>query len=59
MEEPRGASGTAYLDMFPGYYSTADAGMVDADGYVWVMARTDDIINCAAIGCPQAPWKKC
>ena len=37
----------AYLDMFPGYYSTADAGMVDADGYVWVMARTDDIINCA------------
>ena len=38
---------TAYLDMFPGYYSTADAGMVDADGYVWVMARTDDIINCA------------
>ena len=38
---------TAYLDMFPGYYSTADAGMVDTDGYVWVMARTDDIINCA------------
>ena len=38
---------TAYLDAFPGYYSTADAGMVDADGYVWVMARTDDIINCA------------
>ena len=38
---------SAYLDAFPGYYSTADAGMVDADGYVWVMARTDDIINCA------------
>ena len=38
---------TAYLDAFPGYYSTADAGMVDSDGYVWVMARTDDIINCA------------
>ena len=38
---------TAYLDAFPGYYSTADAGMVDPDGYVWVMARTDDIINCA------------
>ena len=37
----------AYLDGFPGYYSTADAGMIDADGYVWVMARTDDIINCA------------
>jgi propionyl-CoA synthetase len=38
---------TAYLDAFPGYYSTADAGMIDSDGYVWVMARTDDIINCA------------
>jgi propionyl-CoA synthetase len=37
----------AYLDAFPGYYSTADAGMVDAEGYVWVMSRTDDIINVA------------
>ncbi len=37
----------AYLETFPGYYSTADAGMVDADGYVWVMSRTDDIINVA------------
>jgi propionyl-CoA synthetase len=37
----------AYLDAFPGHYSTADAGMVDADGYVWVMSRTDDIINVA------------
>ncbi len=36
-----------YLDVFPGYYTTADAGIIDADGYVWVMARTDDIINCA------------
>ncbi|MCY1665384.1 propionyl-CoA synthetase [Rhizobium sp. SL86] len=37
----------ACLDEFPGYYKTADAGMVDEDGYVFVMARTDDIINCA------------
>ena len=37
----------AYLNAFPGYYNTADAGMIDDDGYVWVMARTDDIINCA------------
>ena len=37
----------AYLETFPGYYSTADAGMVDAEGYVWVMSRTDDIINVA------------
>jgi propionyl-CoA synthetase len=35
------------LDEFPGYYKTADAGMLDEDGYVFVMARTDDIINCA------------
>ncbi|MBP2551316.1 propionyl-CoA synthetase [Neorhizobium galegae] len=35
------------LDEFPGYYKTADAGMRDEDGYVFVMARTDDIINCA------------
>ncbi|MCF3639980.1 propionyl-CoA synthetase [Rhizobium sp. TRM95111] len=37
----------ACLAEFPGYYRTADAGYVDADGYVFVMARTDDIINVA------------
>jgi len=37
----------ACLEEFPGYYKTADAGMVDEEGYVFVMARTDDIINCA------------
>ena len=37
----------AYLDEFPGYYKTADAGLVDEDGYLFVMARTDDIINVA------------
>ena len=37
----------AYLDEFPGYYKTADAGYVDADGYLFIMARTDDIINVA------------
>ncbi len=37
----------AYLEAFPGYYNTSDAGMVDEDGYVWVMSRTDDIINVA------------
>ncbi len=35
------------LEEFPGYYKTADAGILDDDGYVFVMARTDDIINCA------------
>jgi propionyl-CoA synthetase len=37
----------SYLADFPGYYKTADAGMIDADGYVFVMSRTDDIINVA------------
>ena len=37
----------AYLKEFPGYYQTADAGYIDEDGYVFVMARTDDIINTA------------
>src|SRR5258707_14959145 len=37
----------SYLSEFPGYYKTADAGYVDADGYVYVMGRTDDIINVA------------
>jgi propionyl-CoA synthetase len=36
-----------YLVAFPGYYQTADAGYVDEQGYVFVMARTDDIINVA------------
>ncbi len=37
----------AYLERFPGYYETADAGHIDEDGYLWIMARTDDIINVA------------
>ncbi len=37
----------SYLDEFPGYYKTADAGFIDEDGYVYVMSRTDDIINVA------------
>jgi len=36
-----------YMTEFPGYYKTADAGHVDEDGYVFVMSRTDDIINVA------------
>ena len=37
----------SYFAEFPGYYKTADAGFIDDDGYVWVMGRTDDIINVA------------
>jgi propionyl-CoA synthetase len=36
-----------YLSRYPGFYETADAGYIDEDGYVFVMARTDDIINVA------------
>jgi propionyl-CoA synthetase len=36
-----------YLARFPGHYATSDAGLVDADGYVHVLSRTDDIINVA------------
>ena len=38
---------SAYLNDFPGYYKTADAGYIDDDGYLYIMARTDDIINVA------------
>jgi propionyl-CoA synthetase len=37
----------AYMSDFPGYYKTGDAGYLDADGYLYVMSRTDDIINVA------------
>ena len=37
----------AYLEEFPGYYKTADAGYIDEDGYLFIMSRTDDIINVA------------
>ncbi|MEE4361610.1 MAG: AMP-binding protein [Pseudomonadales bacterium] len=36
-----------YLERFPGYYHTGDGGHQDADGYVFVMGRTDDVINVA------------
>ena len=37
----------SYMSRYPGYYLTADAGYKDEDGYLWVMGRTDDIINVA------------
>ncbi|MDD1648193.1 MAG: propionyl-CoA synthetase [Methanomicrobiales archaeon] len=36
-----------YLSRYPGCYLTGDAGCIDADGYLWIMSRTDDIINTA------------
>jgi propionyl-CoA synthetase len=37
----------AYLSEYPGHYKTGDAGFIDADGYVSVMTRVDDVINVA------------
>jgi propionyl-CoA synthetase len=37
----------SYLSRFPGHYLTGDGGSIDEDGYIWVMGRTDDVINVA------------
>ena len=37
----------AYMEEYPGYYQSGDAGYIDEDGYIFVMTRTDDIINVA------------
>jgi propionyl-CoA synthetase len=37
----------SYLSRYPGFYLTGDAGYIDADGYVWIMSRIDDVINVA------------
>ncbi|MGR3625351.1 MAG: AMP-binding protein, partial [Limimaricola sp.] len=37
----------SYLSAYPGYYATGDAGMIDEDGYISILARTDDVINVA------------
>ncbi len=37
----------SYLSQYPGYYLTGDAGYRDSDGYLWIMSRTDDVINVA------------
>jgi propionyl-CoA synthetase len=38
---------SSYFERYPGYYETGDAGYIDENGYVFVMARTDDVINVA------------
>ena len=38
---------SSYMAEYPGFYATSDAGIIDEDGYVFILARTDDIINVA------------
>ena len=38
---------SSYLSAYPGYYLTGDGGFIDADGYIYVMGRTDDVLNVA------------
>ena len=45
--ERRRAFRKSYLSQFPGYYQTGDGGIIDEDGYVFVMGRVDDVINVA------------
>ena len=48
----------AYLETFPGYYETGDAGFIDADGYIHVMSRTDDVINVQVTACRPVRSRK-
>ena len=38
---------SSYLTEYPGYYATGDGGYMDADGYIYIMGRVDDVINVA------------
>ena len=49
----------SYLTEHEGYYKTGDAGYLDDDGYVYVMSRTDDIINVAGHRLSTGAWKRC
>ena len=48
-----------YFSAYPGYYLTSDAGYIDTEGYLWIMGRTDDIINIAGHGSLPVQWRRC
>ena len=47
-----------YMSNYEGYYQTYDAGHIDDDGYIWIMSRTDDIINVVVTDYLQVLLKK-
>lgn len=49
----------SYLTRFPGYYLTGDGGYLDEDGYLFVMGRTDDVINVAGHRLSRGRWRRC
>ena len=49
----------SYLEEFPGFYKTSDAGYLDEDGYLFLLGRTDDIINCAGHRLSTGAWRRC
>ena len=51
---------SSYLATFPGYYDTSDAGVIDADGYIygaWAAPTTSSTSRATA--CPRAAWRRC
>ena len=55
---PKTGSAKAISSHFPGYYETGDAGYIDDDGYLYIMARTDDVINVAGHRLSTGRWKR-
>ena len=49
----------SYLSTYPGYYLTGDGGHLDADGYLFVMGRTDDVIDVAGHRLSTGAWRRC
>ena len=57
--ERRRALRRSYLSAYDGYYLTGDGGHLDEDGYLFVMGRTDDVINVAGHRLSTGGWRRC